>query len=59
MTTSIALIGNMPAMMRLSKKAKDIAYAILGKPANIVHKRSTLMHSVEGKLVRQENSRLR
>jgi hypothetical protein len=49
----------MPAMMRLSKKAKDIAYAILGKPANIVHKRSTLMHSVEGKLVRQENSRLR
>jgi len=49
----------MPAMMRISKKAKDIAYAILGKPANMVHKRSTLLSSAEGKLVRQENSRLR
>ena len=49
----------MPAMLRLSKKAKEIAFAILGKPGNIVHKRSTLVNSVEGKLVRQENSRLR
>jgi hypothetical protein len=49
----------MPAMLRLSKKAKDIAYAILGKPANMVHKGTKLMASVEGKLTRQENSRLR
>ena len=46
----------MPVMLRLSKKAKEIAYAILGKPGNVVNKRSRLMGDVEGKLIRQENS---
>lgn len=49
----------MPAMLRTTKKARDIAYAILGKPNNLSNKRSSNLKDVESKLVRQENSRLR
>ena len=44
---------NMPAMPRPSGKASRIAYAVLGKPANMQHKRGR-RSSIQQKLIAQD-----
>ena len=44
---------DMPAMPRPSGKASRIAYAVLGKPANMQHKRGR-RSSIQQKLIAQD-----
>jgi hypothetical protein len=50
----------MPAMLRPNKKAEKIAYAILGKPANLrKHKTSANKERIEKQLLFEEARRAR
>jgi len=49
----------MPVMPRIPGKGKKIAYALLGKPANIAFKRSKTQVRLNKYLVAEETSRVR
>lgn len=49
----------MPIMIRPDGKAKKIAFAILGKPANLQDKRSSEQKLLDKKLLYQDTSRVR
>lgn len=49
----------MPAMKRFKGKATKIAYAILGKPANLQSTRSSESTRVNERLVFEETQRVR
>jgi hypothetical protein len=49
----------MPAMVRPSGKAKKIAYAILGVPANMRDKKTSKQEQEDKELVFQETTRVR
>ena len=47
----------MPIMIRPEGRAKKIAYAILGTPANMVNKRSKIKSKIDKTLVFQDSTR--
>lgn len=49
----------MPAMPRLSGKAKKIAYKILGKPLNMQVKRTPKEEQINRRLTFEETTRVR
>lgn len=49
----------MPAMPRLNKKTTDIAFNILGVPANLSRKRNKKEQEVNRRLLFEETSRVR
>jgi len=49
----------MPAMPRMTGKARKIAYAILGKPANMTVKRTKAQEKLNRNLIYQETYRVR
>ena len=49
----------MPAMFRPAGKAKKIAFAVLGKPANLTFKRSAAQNRLNQELLHQETTRVR
>lgn len=49
----------MPAMLRVKGKATKIAYAILGKPAPIAHKRTKAEKRINRRLLFEESARVR
>jgi hypothetical protein len=48
----------MPAMLRMNDKCRKIAYAILGKPANL-KKKSSKDSRIDKRLLFEETSRVR
>ena len=49
----------MPTMIRIPGKAKNIAYKILGKPANIESKRDAVQQKINRRLIFEETIRVR
>jgi hypothetical protein len=49
----------MPGMLRPLGKAKNIAYKILGEPANIKSKKTKLQLMIDRRLLWDETSRVR
>lgn len=49
----------MPVAMRPNKKARDIAWAILGVPANIKYSKSAFSKKIDKKLNEQYTSRIK
>lgn len=49
----------MPAMPRMSGKAAQIAYKILGKPANMQSKKTPRQQQINTRLVFEETQRVR
>jgi hypothetical protein len=49
----------MPAMLRPSKKARKIAYKILGVPANIAYKPNAEQREINRRLIFEETIRVR
>lgn len=49
----------MPMMIRTPGRPKKIAYAILGKPANMTSKESKTMQKINKMIVMQDTSRAR
>lgn len=49
----------MPATVRPDNKARKIAWAILGEPANMASKKSRQQREVDRRLLQEETSRVR
>ena len=49
----------MPVTPRIKNKATKIAYKILGKPANIAHKRTKIEKEIDRRLIVEETYRVR
>ncbi len=57
--TTFRKSGNMATMPRYNKPATQVAWKVLGKPANLAFKRSKWQEYVNKMLLSQESSRVK